>query len=371
MKVTFPYMGNTCIVVKALFESLNIDFVTPPMCSKRTLELGTKYAPELACLPLKVNIGNFIESIEKGADTILMTGGCGPCRFGYYAEVQREILKDLGYNVDFFVLELPNGNFQEFLRRVRKLIGKKSLWKAVMAVKKATNVSIELDKLDKLSFQIRPREKVKGKTDWIMKKFQSQVFKVKGAEEIYNIINSTREELKAVEIDDTRYIPKIGIVGEIYTVIEPFTNFKIEQLLGNMGVEVDRSLNISHWIVEHMIKQILPLKKHRPYEQAAQPYLNTMIGGHAQETIGNSVLYAQQGYDGVIQLYPFTCMPEIVAESILPTISNDLDIPILTLIIDELTGEAGYKTRIEAFVDMLLRRKERVVTNNEYILSRY
>ncbi|WP_094547079.1 2-hydroxyacyl-CoA dehydratase [Petroclostridium xylanilyticum] len=369
MKVTFPHMGNTCIVVKALFEYLDIDFITPPVCSKRTLELGTKYAPELACLPLKINIGNFIESIEKGADTIVMAGGCGPCRFGYYAEVQREILKDLGYNVDLFVLELPNGDIQEFLRRVRKLIGRQSLWKALIAIKKATKVSIELDQLDKLSFQVRPREKVKGKTDWIMRKFQHQVSKVKGPENIIRLINETRKELEAIETDPSIAPLKIGIVGEIYTVIEPFTNFKIEQLLGSMGIEVDRSLNVSHWIVEHMIKQALHLRKHRPYEEAAQPYLSTMIGGHAQDTIGNSVLYARQGYDGVIQLYPFTCMPEIVAESILPAVSNDLDIPILTLIIDELTGEAGYKTRIEAFVDMLARRKERKLRNNEYVLS--
>lgn len=32
--------------------------------------------------------------------------------------------------------------------------------------------------------------------------------------------------------------------------------------------------------------------------------------------------------------------------------------PILTLLIDEMTGEAGYITRIEAFIDMLKRRRE-------------
>ena len=32
--------------------------------------------------------------------------------------------------------------------------------------------------------------------------------------------------------------------------------------------------------------------------------------------------------------------------------------PIMTLIIDELTGEAGYMTRLEAFVDMLKLRRE-------------
>ena len=49
-------------------------------------------------------------------------------------------------------------------------------------------------------------------------------------------------------------------------------------------------------------------------------------------------------------------MPEIVADSILPQIRKDFNIPVMTLIVDEMTGEAGYMTRIDAFVDMLLRK---------------
>jgi predicted nucleotide-binding protein (sugar kinase/HSP70/actin superfamily) len=52
-------------------------------------------------------------------------------------------------------------------------------------------------------------------------------------------------------------------------------------------------------------------------------------------------------------------MPEIVAESLLPSVENELGIPVLSLIIDEMTGEAGYMTRVEAFVDMLEQRRER------------
>jgi predicted nucleotide-binding protein (sugar kinase/HSP70/actin superfamily) len=54
-------------------------------------------------------------------------------------------------------------------------------------------------------------------------------------------------------------------------------------------------------------------------------------------------------------------MPEIVSKSILPTISKDKNFPILTLIVDEMTGEAGYITRLEAFLDLLERRKDNVL----------
>ena len=43
------------------------------------------------------------------------------------------------------------------------------------------------------------------------------------------------------------------------------------------------------------------------------------------------------------------------------TISKDKDFPIMSLVIDEMTGEAGYITRIEAFVDLLERRERKCI----------
>ena len=114
MKVTFPHMGNMYICVKALLDDLNIDYVIPPFTSKRTLEIGTRYVPECACLPLKITLGNLLEAKQLGADTVLMAGGCGPCRFGYYCEMHREILYDLGTNMKVFTLEPPHGDIKEF-----------------------------------------------------------------------------------------------------------------------------------------------------------------------------------------------------------------------------------------------------------------
>ncbi|MCK4260418.1 MAG: hypothetical protein KAX49_15690 [Halanaerobiales bacterium] len=84
-----------------------------------------------------------------------------------------------------------------------------------------------------------------------------------------------------------------------------------------------------------------------------------MIGGYGQETIGQAVLYARQGFDGTIQVVPFTCMPEIVAESILPVVNEKENIPILSLFFDEHSGEAGIQTRLEAFVDLVRSRKRK------------
>jgi predicted nucleotide-binding protein (sugar kinase/HSP70/actin superfamily) len=82
------------------------------------------------------------------------------------------------------------------------------------------------------------------------------------------------------------------------------------------------------------------------------------IGGHGVNSIGETILYARHGFDGVVQLAPFACIPEIVAKSIIPSISREMGIPILTLFIDEQTGKAGVQTRLEAFVDLLEKRRE-------------
>jgi predicted nucleotide-binding protein (sugar kinase/HSP70/actin superfamily) len=68
--------------------------------------------------------------------------------------------------------------------------------------------------------------------------------------------------------------------------------------------------------------------------------------------------------DGAIQIFPMGCMPEIVSKAILPSIARDRDFPIMSLVVDEMTGEAGYVTRIEAFIDMLERRKENALSRS-------
>lgn len=369
MKITFPHMGNTYISAKALLDDIGVEYIIPPYNNKKTLEIGTKYAPEMACIPLKINLGNYIQAHEMGADTILITGGRGPCRFGYYCEMSKEILADANYNMDVITLDGPNGDMKKFLEKVKKLAGGYNIYKILKVIKNTTMVAKRVDEIEKLTFKTRPRELIKGSTDKVYKDFLNKVRNVKGSAEILKLLEETERRLLEIEIDK-EFVPlRVGIVGEIYTTIDPFANFQIESRLGNMGIEVDRAVTVSGWIIEHMLKNVLPVKKDLQYTEAAKPYLGRMIGGHAQETVGNTVLYAKKGYDGIVQIYPLTCMPEIVAQSILPSIERDYDIPILTLIIDEMTGEAGYMTRIEAFVDLLNKRRERLKVGKNIALS--
>ena len=60
----------------------------------------------------------------------------------------------------------------------------------------------------------------------------------------------------------------------------------------------------------------------------------------------------------MIQLFPVGCMPEIVSKAVFSRMMKERELSVLTVIYDEMGGEAGYITRIEAFTDMLIRRKK-------------
>ena len=359
MVVTFPHMGNVYIGAKVLMEGLGVDLVVPPFSSDRTLEIGSTHTSEFICAPLKVNIGNYIESIEKGADTVLLTGSNGPCRFGFYGIMEKEILKDMGYDVEFIIFEAPGGDIGELIRRIQKATQTKNIGRIMKHLLKAQRMIVETDALERRMLNIEAREAEEGTIRRIRKTFKSQTRNTKGERQLKDLIRDTSSKLDQVIIDEAHQPLKIGLIGEIYTLIEPYINLYVEEKLAGLGVEVERSLYVGDWLSEHLLYRPIGLTRESKIRKAGQQYLDRCIGGHAWETIGYAAHYCQSGYDGIIQLLPFGCMPEIVAESILPSIQKDYNVPIMTLIVDELTGETGYLTRLEAFVDMIQRKKER------------
>ncbi|MDT3700344.1 MAG: CoA protein activase [Thermincola sp.] len=368
MKVTFAHMGHMHICLKALIESLGMDVIVPPMPSKKTLTLGTQHSPEFACLPLKINMGNFIEAHELGADTILMAGGIGPCRFGYYAQIEREILEDLGYNMKMVVLEPPQKHISELLVKIREVTGGKSWLDVIRAIKFAYQKAMAVDQIERQVHWVRPRELEPGRIETVFKAALKAVDEAKNKKELDQAAAQAASAMEQIPVDRTRKPMRIGIVGEIYVMLEPFVNLDIEKHLGRLGVEVERSIYLSEWINDHLFMGLLKIKGSKEARKHAPPYINHFVGGHGQETIGSTVMFAKQNYDGVIQVQPFTCMPEIVAESILPTVSRDLEIPTFSLIVDEHSGDAGVQTRLEAFVDLLARKKDRKESEDARIL---
>ncbi|MFW5996056.1 MAG: 2-hydroxyacyl-CoA dehydratase [Halanaerobiaceae bacterium] len=351
-KVTFPHMGNLNIPLKAFLREMQLEIVEPPKNSKKTLDLGVKYSPEFACLPLKYNIGNFIQALEKGANIILMGGGVGPCRFGYYCEVQKEILRDLGYEFKMINLE---PDFKQTFFRLRRLFGGIKVRQLYRGGKLAWKKVINADRVRELVFAERAREKVKGKIDRIYESYLSSLDEITIPKKVEKITEEYIGKIRKATGEYRRGMKiRIGLVGEIYMLLEPFANLDIARKLGTLGASVERKMSLSHWL-----RSFLNLDdEEERISVAAENYLETPVGGHGQMSVGKTVEYARTAdYDGVIHLSPFTCMPEIVAQMILPEISEKENVPVLSLIFDEHTGEAGLNTRLEAFIDMIYRNK--------------
>jgi len=360
-RVTFPHMGNMAIAIKSMLEVVGLEVIVPPPISKRTLNLGTQHSPESACLPLKINLGNFIEAYELGANTIVMAGGWGPCRFGYYAQVQREILRDLGYDFDLIVLEAPDTKITDIVGQIKDLAGGCSWWRIAQATRFGWEKIKALDSLEVSVEQLRPREITGGQVEAVYREVLKDIEVAANNSQVQEALQEGKKRFHKLDLDWEKPLIRIGLIGEIYTVLEPYINLHIERHLGRLGVEVTRSIYLSQWVNDHLFGGVLRVPSTKIYGKLSTPYINYWVGGHGRETVGSTVYFAQQGYDGVIQVAPLTCMPEIVAQSVLPQVSFEKGIPALTLYFDEHSGEAGLLTRLEAFVDLLRRKKSQSV----------
>ena len=353
MRVTFPHLGNIWVPMKTLLTELRVDYVIPPPNSRRTLTIAVKYSPEGLCLPFKLTLGNFAEALEMGADTLLQAGGAGICRLGRYARTQEVILQDMGYQFEMLTAGVSEKKLQGIMQLFKRVSGGAPWGKIVSALRFALAKLNTLDEIEREVLRVRAREKQKGQATAL---FRQALAAVDGAGDF--------EALKTVKLDylgKLRAVPMgeeepllVGLMGEFYVVLEPFANLDVEIELGKLGVEVRRSLFISEWTRFSLFLNPLGINEKKRLQIAARPYLKRDVGGDGWESVGEKVLHSHQ-YHGLVHLAPFTCMPEIIAQNIMPSVREE--IPVLTVLCDEQMGKQGLITRLEAFVDLLKRRR--------------
>jgi len=176
------------------------------------------------------------------------------------------------------------------------------------------------------------------------------------------------QEIKKTPIDPNKEVLKVDLTGEIFMVLDSFSNQNLERELGKLGVETKRSMSLGGWLKTAIIPKFMR-KEETHIERAfkfAKPYLLRDIGGDAIESVSDVAYATSRGIDGIIHISPFTCMPEIMSQNIFPRMRQDGAIPILPLVLDEQTGTAGFVTRLEAFVDLMRRKKMQVAAGMAY-----
>ncbi len=366
MRIGIPHMGNIYIPLKALMQRLNIDYVIPPMNTQRTISLAVKHSPEGLCIPFKLTLGNMIEAAELGADTMLMAGGSGICRLGYYAKTQQQILGDLGYNIEMIQLGVSQRKLFGLLKMIKRLSNNAPWTKIISAFRFGLAKLNALDEIERVVQKVRAVELVKGNANQLFAKAVDAIDKADDYSTVKKVKIDYIDQLNQVTRDTQAQPLIVGITGEFYVVLEPFSNLDVESELGKLGVEVRRTTFVSQWTKFSLFLNPLGVNEKDRIHKAAMPYLKRDIGGDGWESVGEKVLHAKE-YDGIIHLAPFTCMPEIIAQNIMP--STNEKIPVLTILCDEQLAKPGMLTRLEAFTDLLERRRRARNNNRQQVIT--
>lgn len=136
---------------------------------------------------------------------------------------------------------------------------------------------------------------------------------------------------------------KVAVLGYPYAVHDAFLNGDLVKKLQHMGVKV--------YTADMVPAQAR--RRYRLHKDLFWHYSNMVLQA------GKFWLNGAQGIAGLIHVTNFACGPDAMVGKLLELEAKAHGIPLMALTLDEQTGQAGLETRVEAFVDMLARRKTR------------
>jgi len=362
MRITFPHLGSMSIFCKAIAETAGIPYVLPRPTSDATREIGEYATNESVCLPLKLILGNFVEALEAGADTIVMIGSGPPCRLGVYDRILKVVLKDMGYS--FRWLTIPGiFNIQALLQNreeTRVLKSELSLRNFLlfpMALAMGWKKMLWCEALERAAARTRAAALAPKEVDPLLDQGLEAIDRAQG---FGALAAAGRESLEALgSVAKGEFEPlRVIMAGETYTVMEPSINMDVERRLGHLGVEVHRSSYFSTNIRRGSRLDPRVRRERERLLQTAERYLGYDVGAECNFSVAEALLAKRLGYDGVVHVYPFSCMPESNAAAVLSAVSRDRDIPVLPVVLDRQDMDIRIDTQLEAFVDVLRWRRE-------------
>ncbi|MFH1262902.1 MAG: acyl-CoA dehydratase activase [Pseudomonadota bacterium] len=347
-----------------------------PLETEQSFELGRSVTRGAECLPTALTIGSLLTVLRTSATSqrhaFFMPTAQGPCRFGQYITLHRQILDREGYTDVPIMAPSHFKAFQGLEEPVRR-----ALWKGMVAG----------DILMKAGCKIRPYELRAGDTNYQLEGERAKIAKV--IETGGDLAAAIRESIRIVSSiprERGRKRPLVGIVGEIYVRNNTYANEDVVRSVERLGAEAWMS-PLSEWILftssmrnvwshhdarfskdlgkayikwrwmlhweKKLYEAASPLldERHEPklYDilDAAEPYLPESVGGEAILTVGRAVQFARQKAKMVVNVAPFTCMPGTITTAIFREVSADLGMPIVNLFYD---GTGGQNRRLEVYL---------------------
>lgn len=136
----------------------------------------------------------------------------------------------------------------------------------------------------------------------------------------------------------------IAVVGHPYNLYDGYINHQFLRRLRALGAD----LLTPEMVTDDDLAAGVARLVGRPYWT------------YEDEVVGAAGHFLQSAADGVISVVCFGCGPDsVMLDVVQRSVKQYARKPFVSLVIDEHTGEAGLITRLEAFADMLLRRKRR------------
>ncbi|HUU03272.1 MAG TPA: acyl-CoA dehydratase activase [Myxococcota bacterium] len=369
-------------LVAAAFRGHGFRAQALPPENKESFELGRTLTRGSECLPTSLTIGAFIKMIRtqehSGRHAFFMPTAEGPCRFGQYCSLHRQILDRQGLE-DVAILSPSSYNsYQGLDEPVRR-----SIWKAFLVA----------DVLYKAACKVRPYEVHPGKTDQVVARQLAMLESVmERGRDLYAAVAAAVGRVAAVETSGSPK-PLVGVVGEIYVRCNEFANESVVRSIERFGGEAwlapmsewilytaatqsisfrDRSRNfLKKWIsdlkniyifhVEHkMYAAAGPFlaDRHEPdirdVVDSGSRYLPIQFEGEALITVGRAIKFADQGAAMVVNCAPFGCMPGTLTTALFRKLAPELGIPVVGMFYD---GAGNQNERLRIFLNNAVQKK--------------
>ncbi|MFA9397565.1 MAG: acyl-CoA dehydratase activase-related protein, partial [Clostridiaceae bacterium] len=335
-------------MIRPVFESEGYNVVILPGVDPGSVDEGVKYVNNDACYPAIITIGQIMKALKSGQydlnnTAVMMSQTGGGCRASSYVSLIRKALRDTNME-QIPVISLNAYGIEE---NPGFNISRSMLNKAVMAI-------VYGDIFLRTTQATRPYEKVKGAADDLHNKWKEIAVKNIKTGNIITYRNNIKKiiaEFDALERLDILK-PKVGIVGEILIKYHPTGNNQIVKVLEEEGAEVSvpdlldfflysaftakfkyEKLNGSKKAWDHANAFIKICDMYRkPAKRAFENSVNftppTSIekkAEHAEEIIslgnqtgegwfltGEMVELVKHGYENVVCVQPFGCLPNHV-----------------------------------------------------------
>jgi predicted CoA-substrate-specific enzyme activase len=376
------------------FKGRGYDARVLPDETKESFELGRSLTRGSECLPCALTLGTFLKTLREqprgGKHAFFMPSSKGPCRFGQYTVLQRQVVEREGLGDEVaFLAPASNNAYQGLDSPMRQ-----ALFKAIACA----------DILLKAQCKVRPYEVRVGETDRVVNEGVETIGKaLESNGDIPAAVKDVVQKIAAIETAGPRK-PLVGIVGEIYVRNNVFANEDVIGAIEQFGGEA-WMLPITDWILytsslenfkeefpgtilswskadtfityrwmKHWEKKLMDAAspflddRHEPRFQEcleiATPYIPFYLGGEGKLSVGRAIKFAQQGAAMVVNCAPFGCMPETVATAIYGRLSADVDMPIVSLFYD---GSGGQNRRLEVFLNNAVRGRRGVAAMSENV----